>query len=368
MSNEIKRRVLLASVLKPVDDTRMLEKIGATLAEAGVAVTITGYPAATEVHTPGISLEPLPRFSRISLKRLLIPWIIFGKINRINPDTIIINTPELLIIGVLSRLLFGRKVVYDILENYDRTIRFTNTYPKLIRLPLAGLVRLTEVICAPFVHRFLLAEKGYVSELPFVKEPVILENKLPHKIAIQYRSDEQRQRFNLLFSGTLAPTTGVFDAIRLAGELHRVNPAYTLTIIGFAAMRETRDRIKQELVNRPFIRLIGGDRLVAHRDILQAILSSGTGIVIYPNNPGTESSIPTKVYEYLALRLPMVIAHTPETCRLVTACGAGIVLEPRFLGVDIHQKLTNATFTFDCDESVYWESQAQTLLTAVSLP
>jgi hypothetical protein len=41
-----KRRIVLASVLKPVDDTRMFEKIGVSLAGADEAeVIIIGYPS-----------------------------------------------------------------------------------------------------------------------------------------------------------------------------------------------------------------------------------------------------------------------------------------------------------------------------------
>lgn len=43
-----KRRIVLASILKPVDDTRMTEKLGATLAQVeGNEVYVIGYPSRT---------------------------------------------------------------------------------------------------------------------------------------------------------------------------------------------------------------------------------------------------------------------------------------------------------------------------------
>lgn len=355
---------MLASVLKPVDDTRMYEKIGATLAAEGFEVFIIGYPSAVKNHVPGITVLTLPIFSRRSLKRLIIPWIIFKRINQVKPHTIIINTPELLLVMVLHRIIYGRKLIYDVLENYYRTIRYTNVYPAIIKLAFASFVRLTEIVFSPFVNRFLLAEKGYSRELGFVKKPVILENKFPQKITNRYEI-KHASYHNLLFSGTLAPTTGVFEAIRLSKELHAINPQYNLTIIGYAALSEILSEIRKQIADAPFIKLIGGDRLVPHEAILEEVSKAGTGIIIYPKNPGTESSIPTKLYEYLAFKLPIIISHTQESTDLVKSSNAGIVLQEGMTAEIVNEQLANSTFTFDYPANLFWESQSKTLLEVI---
>src|SRR6478735_3109399 len=109
----------------------MFEKLGATLSEE-FEVSIIGYPSTSNPSQSDIKFIPLPAFGRLSFKRLIIPWIVFKNINKVNPELVIINTPELLFIAVLSRIFFGRKIVYDVLENYYWTIRFTPTYPLLI--------------------------------------------------------------------------------------------------------------------------------------------------------------------------------------------------------------------------------------------
>jgi hypothetical protein len=364
LSDEIKKRVVLASVLKPVDDTRMLEKIGATLASEGFEVFIIGHASSGTIDVQGITTMPLPQFNRISFKRLLIPWIILQKINQVKPEVIIINTPELLLVTVLSKMFSGRKIIYDILENYYRTIQHTPTYPPVLKFFIAGAVRLLEVIFSPFIDRFLLAEKGYARELKFARRPVILENKLPKKVAEKFTVNRSSYH-SLLFSGTLAPTTGVFEAIKLSKDLHSVNTSYTLTLIGYAALPEVLTKIKKEIAGSPFIRLIGGDNLVPHEEILQEISKAGTGIIIYPPNPGTESSIPTKLYEYLALKLPVIISHTEASTELVEKCHAGIVIQKGFTSGILNEQLANATFTFACDEDIFWEHGAKKLIEAL---
>jgi hypothetical protein len=364
LSDEIKTRVVLASVLKPVDDTRMYEKIGATLVEAGFEVFIIGYPSTATSHISEITFVPLPTFNRISFKRLIIPWLVVRKINQVKPQTIIIDTPELLLVTVINKIFYGGKIVYDVLENYYRNIRYTNVYPAWIKFLLAGLVRLTENVFAPFVNRFFLAEKGYSHELGFVKNPVILENKFPQKIVERY-SRKHSSYHNLLFSGTLAPITGVFEAIQWSKELHALNPQYNLTIIGYAALPEVLTEIREQIKDAPFIKLIGGDKLVPHDAILEEVSKAGTGIIIYPKNPGTESSIPTKLYEYLAFKLPVLIYHTEESNELVRRCNAGIVMQKDIRAEIVNEQLANSTFTFDCAENLFWESQSAALLEAI---
>jgi glycosyltransferase involved in cell wall biosynthesis len=361
--HEIKRRkVVLASVLKPVDDTRMLEKLGASLEACGeYEVFIIGYPSSGTINHPNINLLPLPEFGRKSLKRLIIPWTVFRKINQVKPDTIIINTPELLLVAVINKIFYRRKLVYDILENYYRNISNTSTYPPVLKNVLAFVTRLTEMTLAPFVDQFLLAEKGYLNELRFFKPVAVLENKLPKSMA-QQQKIERKPYFHLLFTGTLGQTTGVFEAIRLAKELHNVNPAYTLTLIGSCALPEVLKEIKAQVNDFPFITLKGGDKLVPHAEILNEISQAGTGIIIYPHNSTTESSIPTKLYEYLALRLPILISHTGPSTRLVEEYHAGLVLDEPVNYPALHERLAASAFAFNTPESIYWDEDGEKLV------
>ena len=363
-----KRRIVLASVLKPVDDTRMFEKLGPTLAEDQTfEVSIIGYPSTiTQTHT-NLKLIQLPSFDRLSFKRFIIPWIVFRRINKLNPEVVIINTPELLFIGVLSKIFYRRKVIYDVLENYYRTIRFTPTYPFLLRSILAGFVRVVEVITSPFVHHFILAEKGYASELTFAKPNTILQNKLPKSIASKYSLQQSGGNSKFIFTGTLALSSGVFEAIKLCKGLHKIDASISLTIIGHCAIPETLSEIKKEIGDSTFITLIGGDVLVPHDKILFEISRADMGIIIYPPNPSTQSSISTKLYEYLALQLPVLIRHNAQSHELVKTCQGGIVLEDAPNYIQLSESLKTQSFTPSSPEHIFWENEAKNLIIHLNL-
>ncbi len=358
----------MASVLKPVDDTRMLEKLGATLTDSGqYEVSIIGFPSTGSLCRSGIDFYPLPNFERLSLRRLLIPWIIFKKVNKVKPELLIINTPELLLVAILNRIFFGRKIVYDVLENYYRNIQFTQAFHPITRLLLAPLVRVVELFTSPLVHHFLLAEKGYSRELGFAKPYTILQNKLPTSITAKYTISQPRGYSKLIFSGTLAKSTGIFEAISLCKKLHEIDASYSLTIIGYCAQPDFFSDIKKEIENVPFITLIGGDRLVPHKKMLDEIRKADIGIIIYPPNPSTQSSIPTKLFEYIALQLPILIRHNAESHQLVRECNIGIVLTEFPDYGALSAEIKNNHFTPNVPESIYWDSEAQNLIGCLKL-
>lgn len=351
----------MASVLKPVDETRMFEKIGATIVGSGeFEVTIIGYPTIGQSAQAGIEFRPLKKFGRLSLNRLLVPWTVFQIINQVKPELIIINTPELLLVAFLNRILFGRKIVYDVLENYYYNIRFTPAFPKWMRFVLATFVRFTEIVSRTFVSHYLLSEKGYEKELGFAKPHTIIENKLPQAIASKYNAKDKGYS-KLIFTGTLAPTTGVMEAIELCKRLHELDESFTLAIVGYCALPGFLNQIRSEIASYGYINLIGGDTLVPHSKILNELSKSDLGIVIYPINPSTESSISTKLYEYLAMELPVLINHNEQSHHLVSRLKAGVILPKIIDYKSLSELLKSTPFHPLQDPTIFWETEASKL-------
>jgi len=302
-----KRRLVIASILKPVDDTRMLEKMGATLAaQPHLDVTIIGYPAAGAAH-PRIRQVALSPFPRLSAQRWLARWIVLREAWRRKPHVFIFTTHELIVPALVLKIVFNTRILYDVRENYYRNILFSESLPALLRLPLALLVRFKEKLAAPAIDHFFLAEKGYEQEIRFHRGGwTVLENKalIP---ANRYTRKRQEGKIRLLFSGTLAESTGVFRAIQLAHDLFQLDPGVTLTIAGYAATGSLRERIRTATQHLPFIRLVGIDHLVPHTRVVELIFESDAGILAYSDAGHTRNARPTKLFEYLQASLPIIL-------------------------------------------------------------
>jgi glycosyltransferase involved in cell wall biosynthesis len=363
-----KRRIVIASVLKPIDDTRMFEKLGQSLAKF-YEVHILGYTAPTPSSTE-ISFYPHGSFRRISLTRVWTPWRMFGKVVRLRPAVLIITTHELLWMALASRIFIGCKIVYDVQENYYRNIIHTRAFPPLLRNVVALYVRLKEFIASPFIAQYFLAERCYAQELPFARSRMtILENKFrisgpSERTVVRQQTD---RGFHLLFSGTLAESTGIFSAIGFVKRMHTVNPAFRLTIIGYCAQANVLENIRNALVNCPFIELVGGSTLVPHSEIIRAIGQCDFGIVSYLPDKSTGNRIPTKLYEYMACRLPILITDHPLWTSLCEPYQASVTVDFRNHDVQqISDRLRHLTFYTQEPTDVFWDDEEPKLWEAMT--
>ncbi len=360
-----KRRIVIASVLKPVDDTRMTEKIGSTLAEK-FEVHVIGFPSESASIVPGITCHTLSDvpFNRLSVKRLTAELRFMAKAWKLRPDDVIICTHELLFAGWILKILTGCKLIYDVQENYFRNILYTTAFPWVLRPFVATYVRVKEWLFSFSVNHFILAESSYANELNFLRNSfTILENKYKGILHVRPSRVWGNQEFiQLLFSGTLAETTGVFIAIDIAAKLHQVDSRIRLRIVGYAARKEELNAIVSAISDKDYISLVGGSELVPHERIVEEIRNADFGIVSYPKNTSTTGSMPTKLFEYLANTLPMILVNRPEWVDLCGRYDASIPFEIGSIDpVRLHRQMTTSVFYSSSPSGVTWQTESPRL-------
>jgi glycosyltransferase involved in cell wall biosynthesis len=182
-------------------------------------------------------------------------------------------------------------------------------------------------------------------------------------------------KIRLLFSGTLAESTGVFQAIDLAKKLHSLNYSIHLTLVGYCAKAETLRKIHQEIKESAFIQLHGGNYLVPHPEVIKAIYASDFGMICYPPSRHTENAIPTKLYEYLAGRLPIILQNHGPWVELASRYQACIAID--FPTIDPQALLQQMLLPFYGSSpgevsrlpqekaGVTWESEGEKLLSVL---
>src|SRR6478736_581539 len=300
-----KTRILIASILKPVNDTRMYEKVGQSLAKLPeTEIHIAGFAANAISNSKNIQFHPIFNFKRLGLSRIAAQWKYYRLLLQLKPEVIIANTFELLPVTLLYRIFSGTRILYDVRENYYANICFQPTYPAYLKPILANTVRLVEKLSALFISHFLVAERSYIRELTFLGENhTVLENKFKPRQETDFQKQFpvrlSAENLHFLYSGTISEVYGIFEALELVEKLHERNNRITFTIIGYAPQPETFEKLRKHILNKPFIRLIGGDKLVPHSKILAEIQKATVGLLPYQQNRSTENCIPTKLFEYL---------------------------------------------------------------------
>ena len=373
--------VLLASVLKPVDDTRMRSKFAVTLRERpGTTIHIAGRQAAPDAmvanESGGIYLHPIFSASRLSLDRLAAQGRYWRILRRIQPDLVVVHAPELLPLTLLWQWLGrGRKFIYDVRENYALNVATQRVYGGLAKQALATGLRWVEARAARRASGITLAEESYAAELPFLaslptSRVVLLENKyqpapaevLP-KAPIPLPSPAEPLR--LLYSGTISELNGVWEAIALVQELNtqRLGGAH-LTIIGFCQQPALLARLQSTASeHQAWLTLIGGAKQVPHIRIVAEISRHHFGLLPYQPHPSTERCRPTKLFEYLAHGLPVLLPANPLWMALMQRHEAGLVVDfqqPQ-AAAELVLKAAGHFYSHGIPDEVLWASEATKL-------
>jgi glycogen(starch) synthase len=378
--------VVLASVLKPLDDTRMRGKFAETLLQRpDLRLHVAGRDLGA-----GLAFTPAEGFariqhhaifwsSRLSLGRLAAQWHYWRLLRALRPALVVVHAPELLPLTLLwQHLGHGQQFIYDIRENYALNIRSQGVDPNGLRGLLAALLRQIETVAARRAAAVVLAEASYADELPFLatlptSRVLLLENKYQPQpgevLPLAARLVPARTKpLHLLFSGTIAELTGVREAIALARHLGATWPGGArLTIIGFCQQPALLAELQQlAAAEASWLTLIGGAALVPHAQVVAAMERSHLGLLPYRPHPSTERCRPTKLFEYLAHGLPVLVPPNPLWTGPVHQYQAGLVvdfLQPAAAAAQVAAALPTAVFypAGPPTEEVLWAGEGKKL-------
>jgi len=345
------KRFLLASVLKPIDDTRMRGKFANTLrawplAEVHVAGRALGptTPPTLAEESPAVWQHQIFGGTRLSLSRLAAQVRYWRLLHRLQPDLAIVHAPELLPLTLLWQALGrGRQFAYDIQENYALNVNTQQVYRSGLKHGLAAGLRWVEGLAARRAAAVLLAEASYADELPFLaalppRRVLVLENKYqptPGEVLprVARPLPNPREPLRLLFSGTISELNGVHEALDLAEALHQAWPGGAqLTIIGFCQQPELLSALQARLARLAatapgLASLVGGAALVPHARIVAEMARAHLGLLPYRPHPSTWRCQPTKLFEYLAHGLPVLLPANPLWASTVHTHQAGLAVD-----------------------------------------
>ncbi|WP_299821550.1 glycosyltransferase [uncultured Pontibacter sp.] len=367
------KRIVIASLLKPVNDTRMYEKLGLSLSHVtGTEVHICGYAAPVPDSAPAnIFFHPLFNFKRLSLGRVAAQLKFFRLLVSLKPQVVIACTHELLLASNLYCRKYKAKLVYDVQENYTLNLRKQHNYNGALKRLLSFGVGSIEKAVAPAVSHFILAERSYAQELPFLQHRyTILENKYKKHVGYQTPATPvnlKDQPLRLLYSGTIAAEYGIFDAIELADKFYTLKPDTTLTIIGYCANKDTWQKVQQQTAGKKYITVTGGEKLVPHARIIEEMARCNVGLLPYQPNESTFRCMPTKLYEYMAHALPLLITYNPIWQDVVQQHQSGISVDfSNIHAPALLQQLQQSSFyTLGIPQTIFWEQEESVLQSIV---
>jgi glycosyltransferase involved in cell wall biosynthesis len=130
-------------------------------------------------------------------------------------------------------------------------------------------------------------------------------------------------RFTLFFSGLLAGDRGLEVAVdALARLAARARERFALVIVGEGPMRAPLAEQARRLGVAELVRLPGW---IGHDRLPDLIVRADAGLLPFHSCPHIDATLANKLFEYMALELPVIVSDVPPMVRVVGETGCGLV-------------------------------------------
>jgi glycosyltransferase involved in cell wall biosynthesis len=360
----MKKKIVIASILKPVDDVRAYEKIAQSIAKTNkYEVNIIGNLGKKESNSKHITFNTHTLRSNSIIKRILIREKTLFTILTIRPQLLIITTYELINIALLAKLFCNCKVIYDVQENYAVNAKYLSK--SILKKAYSFIIKLKEKVSRWFVSEYWLAEACYADQLNFVKNRFsIIENKAKAVSHIRVPKEEIR----LLFSGTISNYAGVKNAIYLLRKIQEKHTNASLKIIGQIHDVALEKYLLEKQKTTCNIELNISRNSISHDQIIDAIFSTNLGIIGYEENEINRYKVPTKLYEYSRYQLPFVVMKETHWAQIGMQLGGSIPIDFQAPNIEeIMNFIRNPylLFTDNYPEVATWEYESRKVIDSI---
>lgn len=302
----------------PFDD-RIFHKECRSLAKEGFKVTLIA-PHHRNETVNGVSIVALPkaknRFHRmagLSLKALYLAL-------REKAEVYHLHDPELLFVGLFIKILKRKKVIYDVHEDYGKKILSKEWLKKGARTVLSGMIAAMEIV-ASHIFDFILAADSNIRGKFSLKKSEVIANYPPLKFMTE-KQEHKNDTLKVIYIGGIASSRGSNIMFQTMECLKDDN--IELHLLG---------KFDNELEIQDFKKL---KRVIYHgfvpwREVNKYLMDADIGLLLLQPTPSylnlTGEGV-VKLFEYMTMKLPVVISDFPMLNRLITKLGCGICVDP----------------------------------------
>ncbi|MFA7024255.1 MAG: glycosyltransferase [Candidatus Cloacimonadaceae bacterium] len=297
-------------------DVRVFYKQCLSLIEAGYKVHLVVADKGRHERKSGVIIHDIGDFVSRKKRFFLAPWRILRRARYIPADAYQIHDPELIPMAILLKRLSGKPVVYDIHECYPEMFLHKEYLSPLAGKLLSFLIRRLESWAVKTLDASIAATEHIAeqfSSVPIVHNyPILAEWTNVSSDPSRYHSR------NICYIGNITRERGIGQIIK---AIENVDCRFHLA--GNYEPKEFRDELAA---------LAGFSKVIEYgyvnRQQAADIFSEcALGVVLFDRSPNHLHSLSTKMFEYMAAALPILVSDLPANRKLLDKAVAGLYID-----------------------------------------
>jgi glycosyltransferase involved in cell wall biosynthesis len=318
--------ILFLSSTHPADDRRVVLLEAASLAEAGFAV----LHLCPEGRQPpaAVPTRTLRRRPGLAGRLAILPRLLAGAI-RVRPTTIHASEPDTWAVALIAKAVNDCAVVFDAHEDYADPCRL-GSLPALLRRPAAAAIRLVFRVLARRTDALVLAAPGLEARFPSPPDRpprVVVRNLIPRREAeaLPQAVPAAPGPLRLVALGAMGRARGW--PVALAALARAADRTIRLEVVGpftdGSAAAFVREAARLGLADR----VVATGRLPRAEALARAARAHAALVLFAPGPANHEAALPHKLFEAMALGLPVVVADSCHAmAAVVRRAGNGLVV------------------------------------------
>lgn len=315
-------KVLIISSVHRWDDTRVFHREAKSLTKI--------YDV--ELHAPadfkfkeidGVKVFGLPRVRRIL--RPLNWFRLFLRILKSKADIYHFQDPELIPLGVMTKLIKQKKVIYDVHEDVPKQILTKEWIPAYLRDIISKIFSFIERGCFSFFDAVIAAGEDIATHFPSSKKIVVIRNfpllEMVGKINTKKEKGE-KEPIVLIYAGGLTRDRGIKEMVE---AVRYIKGNVRLVLVGSFNDTNLERKIKKKADER--VEFIGQ---VPYEWVFKYLEKADIGLIcLYPTPNFINMWLRNnKIFEYMASGLPIVASNFPGWKKMIEEQGYGITVDP----------------------------------------
>jgi glycosyltransferase involved in cell wall biosynthesis len=297
-------KVVHLSSVHPPDDPRIAIKECGALADAGFDVVLI-CPESPNPPVPGRQMRFVPA-ARGRLSRMTrAVWDVYRAAAKEKAAVYHFHDAELLLIAPLLRLT-GAAVFYDVHEDLPQTVGYKHWIPRPLHAVIAWAVGAVELFLTRFASGVVAATPAIARRFPPAKTVVVQNFSMINELEVASPTPYGSRQPLVGYVGAIADIRGAHEMVL---AMDRVPASLNARLILAGPISEAG--LLDQLRAHP-----GWDRVEHHGrqtrpQVAHHLDRARMGLVLFHPSGNYVEAYPVKMFEYLAVGLPIIVSNFP---------------------------------------------------------
>jgi glycosyltransferase involved in cell wall biosynthesis len=302
-------------------DVRIFQKECKTLVRAGYDFVLIAPHGKNEI-VDGVRIHTIKKPQNRLLRIITSGWRVHKAARQENADIYHFHDTELIPLGFLLSLQ-GKSVIYDMHEHMPGYLLTKEWLPLPLRRPVSKAFQVLEHLTLNNFH-VIFAEKSYVKDYLWVNRKTVVLN-YPLADELLSIDAEKFSKPTLAYVGDVNDSRGASVTTEALVLLKRKGITPKWLCIGRIPDKlriKLQATIQQEKLDVEFTGFMPSPQ--AHPLVAKAHI----GLAVVERIPNNTGSLLTKLFEYMALGIPLITSDFPLYKELIENTGCGLCVAP----------------------------------------